>query len=183
MDEPRERHWMAGKHVLRYLRGTIAYGLKYTSSSSVMLHGYADSSWAGSPKEYLRLLLQFRISDDLLVRPEAGIYCSEHSWGWIYCCWQCQQRAVFHDRSKHIDLKYHYIRDMVQWNVIKLKYIVTDEQVADILTKPLPLTKFAHFRGKLGVAERASLSKREYWNQHQKAFSKSEVKSDHPEAS
>ena len=49
MIEPRERHWVAGKHILRYLRGTIAYGLKYTSSGGVMLHGYADSDWAGSP--------------------------------------------------------------------------------------------------------------------------------------
>ena len=49
MDEPRHRHWVAAKHVLRYLRGTIAYGLKYTSSGGVMLHGYTDSDWAGSP--------------------------------------------------------------------------------------------------------------------------------------
>ena len=49
MAEPRHRHWVAAKHVLRYLRGTIAYGLKYTSSGGVMLHGYTDSDWAGSP--------------------------------------------------------------------------------------------------------------------------------------
>ena len=39
MAEPRHRHWVAAKHVLRYLHGTIAYGLKYTSSGGVMLHG------------------------------------------------------------------------------------------------------------------------------------------------
>jgi hypothetical protein len=50
---------------------------------------------------------------------------------------------------------------MVQRKVIKLKYIATDEQATDILTKPLPLTKFVHFRGKLGVAENASLAERE----------------------
>jgi hypothetical protein len=37
MAEPRERHWVAGKHILRYLRGTIAFGLTYTSSGGVML--------------------------------------------------------------------------------------------------------------------------------------------------
>jgi hypothetical protein len=49
MAKPRERHWVAGKHVLRYLRGTIAYGQKYTSNGGVMLYGYAYSNWAASP--------------------------------------------------------------------------------------------------------------------------------------
>jgi hypothetical protein len=54
MAEPRERHWVAGKHILRYLRGTIAYGLKYTSSGGVMLYGYADSNWVGRPVDRKR---------------------------------------------------------------------------------------------------------------------------------
>ena len=41
-------HWVAAKHVLRYVRGTITYGLRYTSSSGVLLAGYADSDWVGS---------------------------------------------------------------------------------------------------------------------------------------
>ena len=44
---------------------------------------------------------------------------------------------VFHDRSKHIVISYHYVRDMVDRNTIKLKYICTADQTADILTKPL----------------------------------------------
>jgi hypothetical protein len=35
MFEPRHRHWIAAKHILRYLRGSIAYGLRYTSSGGV----------------------------------------------------------------------------------------------------------------------------------------------------
>lgn len=50
---------------------------------------------------------------------------------------------------------------MVQRNVIKLKYVATDYQVVDILTKPLQLAKFAHFRGKLGIAKNVSLEERE----------------------
>jgi hypothetical protein len=46
--ELRHRHWVAAKHVLRYLRGSIAFGLKYSSSGGVLLHGYADSDWVGS---------------------------------------------------------------------------------------------------------------------------------------
>ena len=63
------------------------------------------------------------------------------------------ENPVFHDKSKHIEMKYHYIRDMVQKGIIKLKYVATDTQVANILTKPSPLKSFARFRSMLGVAE------------------------------
>jgi hypothetical protein len=46
--EPRHGHWIAAKHVLRYIRGTINYGLRYTTSSDIQLHGFTDSYWAGS---------------------------------------------------------------------------------------------------------------------------------------
>jgi hypothetical protein len=39
---------MAVKHILRYVQGTIAYSLRYTSSGGVMLHGFTDSDWMGS---------------------------------------------------------------------------------------------------------------------------------------
>ena len=41
-------HWITAKHVLRYVRGTITYGLRYTSSSGVLLSGFSDSNWVGS---------------------------------------------------------------------------------------------------------------------------------------
>ena len=46
------------------------------------------------------------------------------------------ENPVFHDRSKHIDIRYHFIRDMVQRGAVRLDHIGTDEQVADILTSP-----------------------------------------------
>eukprot|EP00253_Pinus_taeda_P012149 PITA_12149 len=66
------------------------------------------------------------------------------------------ENLVFHDRSKHIDIRYHYIRDMVQRGAIRLQHIGTDEQVADILTKPLGKVKFLNFREQLGVVQRPS---------------------------
>ena len=51
MTESRQRHWVATKHILRYLRGTITYGLKYASNGGLFLHGYADADWAGSPMD------------------------------------------------------------------------------------------------------------------------------------
>ena len=46
--EPRQEHWVAAKHILRYLRGTIMYGLRYASNSEVKLHEFNDLDWAGS---------------------------------------------------------------------------------------------------------------------------------------
>ena len=48
MCEPKRIHMVAVKHILRYVRGTIAYGLRYTSSGGVMLHDFTDSDWMGS---------------------------------------------------------------------------------------------------------------------------------------
>ena len=60
---------------------------------------------------------------------------------------------MFHDKSKHIDIKYHYIRDMVQRGVVKLQYVATEDQIADVLTKLLARVKFEYFREKLGVLQ------------------------------
>ena len=66
-------------------------------------------------------------------------------------CIKMIENPVFHDKSKHIEIQYFYIRDMVQKGAIKLQYVSTDEQVADVLTKPLSQVKFEHFRDKLSV--------------------------------
>jgi hypothetical protein len=58
-------------------------------------------------------------------------------------------------------MRYHYVRDIVQKNILSIQYVPTAEQTSDILTKPLSLTKYVYFRDKLGVAENASLAERE----------------------
>ena len=69
-------------------------------------------------------------------------------------CIKLSENLVFHDKSKHIEMRYHYVRDMVQKNILSIQYVPTTEQTTYILTKPLSLTKFVYFRNKLGVAER-----------------------------
>ena len=60
---------------------------------------------------------------------------------------------MFHDKSKHIKIKYHYIRDMVQIREMNLQYVAMDEKKVDVLTKPLARVKFEYFREKLGALE------------------------------
>jgi hypothetical protein len=47
MSQPKQTHWIATKHVLRYLQGTIGYGLRYATNVDLSLEGYANADWAG----------------------------------------------------------------------------------------------------------------------------------------
>ena len=49
MVKPTKLFRKAGKHVLRYLRGTSGYGLWYRQSDELKLHGFTDADWAGNP--------------------------------------------------------------------------------------------------------------------------------------
>jgi hypothetical protein len=57
-------------------------------------------------------------------------------------CIKMTENPVFHDKSNHIEIRYHYIRDMVQREAVKLQYVGTNEQVVDVLTKALSRVKF-----------------------------------------
>jgi hypothetical protein len=60
-------------------------------------------------------------------------------------CIKLSENPVFHDRSKHIEIRYHFIRDRVQKGAVKLQYVSTKEQVVDIFTKGLPKGKLEYF--------------------------------------
>ena len=63
------------------------------------------------------------------------------------------KNPVFHGRSKHIDTKYHFIRECVEKDDIVVEHISGEKQRADILTKPLPRIRFITMRQLLGVKD------------------------------
>lgn len=63
------------------------------------------------------------------------------------------RNPFFHGRSKHIDLRYHFIRDCVEQGLVVIKHVSTNEQRADILTKAQAAAKFEKMRSLLGVTE------------------------------
>ena len=63
------------------------------------------------------------------------------------------RNPVLHKRTKHIDIKYHFVREKTQDGTIELKYCPTNEMVADILTKPLSKGQFEYLRCKLGLIQ------------------------------
>jgi hypothetical protein len=64
---------------------------------------------------------------------------------------QLSKNPVFHDRSKHIDVRYHFIRECIEENRVTVESIGTIDQLADILTKALGRERFCELRSKLGV--------------------------------
>jgi hypothetical protein len=172
--EPRRVHIVAAKHVMRYLKGTLDFGLYYNGDQDFKLIGYTNSDWAGSVYDRKSTLgccfslgpsmtsQQSRKQSSIaLSTAEAkyivacfasceaiwlqklltGLFHLEMEATVILCdnqsCIKMTENLVFHDKSKHIEIRYHYIRDMVQRGAIKLQYVGTDEQVADVLTKSL----------------------------------------------
>lgn len=59
---------------------------------------------------------------------------------------QIIKNPVLHKRTKHIDIKFHYVRDRYLEGSFDLKYVNTKEQLGDILTKPLPRPQFNQLR-------------------------------------
>jgi hypothetical protein len=177
--EPRRVHLVAAKHVMRYLKGTLDYGLCYTRDFDFRLYGYTDSDWAGSALDRKNTLgfcfslglattswKRRKQSDIFLSTTEAeyivvcsascesiwlqnlltGLFYLEMDATVIFCdnhsCIKMTENPVFHDNMNHIEIQYRYIHNMVQKGVVKLQYVGTYEQVADVLTKPLSHVKF-----------------------------------------
>ncbi|KAK6161984.1 hypothetical protein DH2020_001825 [Rehmannia glutinosa] len=63
------------------------------------------------------------------------------------------QNPVLHSRTKHIDVRYHFIRDHVEKKDITMEYILTDKQLADIFTKPFFEIRFEELKHELGLIE------------------------------
>lgn len=61
------------------------------------------------------------------------------------------QNAIFHARKKHMEIDFHYIRDLVQERKVKIEYISTQDQTADIFTKALASARHNLLQSKLPV--------------------------------
>jgi hypothetical protein len=85
--------------------------------------------------------------------------------------WADNQKAIalvkdnkFHSRTKHINLCYHFIREVVEEGKVKMNYVPTNENIADIFTKALPRTRHEELVAKLGLDQVNTKSKPERVN-------------------
>jgi len=119
-----------------HFRRGRAYGSKYGNCQSIWIH------------KLLRVLFDQELEPTV-------IYCDNHS------SIKLLENVVFHDSSKNIEIKYHFISDRIQKGVVKLQSISIDEKVKDILTKHLEKRKFVFFSDRLEVVQNTFLTKRE----------------------
>jgi hypothetical protein len=100
-----------------------------------------------------------------LHKMSVGLFGQEMSPIVIHCdnqsCIKLSENPLFHDRSKHIEIRYHFIHEWVHRGAVQLQYVSTYDQVADILTKALPRGKHVYFRDKMGLVRNTFLDKRE----------------------
>jgi hypothetical protein len=63
------------------------------------------------------------------------------------------KNPILHGQSKHIEVKYHYVRESADNGLIKVDFVRSEEQLGDILTKALGRVKFHEQRAKIGMLD------------------------------
>ncbi|KAJ9560873.1 hypothetical protein OSB04_006033 [Centaurea solstitialis] len=146
---PKESHMMAVKRILRYLKGTPNRGLWYPKESGFELVAFSDADHG----EYVAaasccsqvLWMRTQLRDYGYNFNHIPIYCDSKSAIAITC------NPVQHTRTKHIDIRYHFIKDHVERGTIELYFVNTEYQLADLYTKPLDEKRFNFLISKLGM--------------------------------
>ncbi|MCH81290.1 copia-type polyprotein, partial [Trifolium medium] len=178
MDRPTEVHFTAVKRILRYLKGTLSFGVLYKSNvtKKLCLKGWSDSDYAGDVEDrksttgYLFKLGSAAISWSSKKQPIVTLSTTEAEYVaaascacqalWLRNVLSCLQQKqevntviycdnsstiklsknpIMHGRCKHIDVRFHFLRNLTKDDVVELIHCKTDSQLADIFTKPLKL--------------------------------------------
>lgn len=193
MSRPTKLHFLAVKRVLRYLKGTLDYGIWYKRGSVAELKVFTDSDYAGdvegrkSTSSYTFMMSGGAVAWSSKKQSVVALSTTEAEYiaAAICACQVIWMRRIlqemefalednvttilcdntstiklsvnqmFHNRSKHMDVRYHFLRNLVNDGVVRLEYCGTQDQLADIFTKPLKKDSFQKFRAALGICSAA----------------------------
>ncbi|GJU57600.1 hypothetical protein Tco_1235366 [Tanacetum coccineum] len=146
---PTEKHLHVVKRIFRYLRGTVNRGLWYSKDSAIALTTFADVDHVGCQDTRHStsgiLWMRSQLTDYGLRFNKIPMYCDNKS-AIALCC-----NNVQHSRSKHIDIRYHFIKEQVENGVVELYFVSTNYQLADIFTKALCRERIEFLIDKLGM--------------------------------
>ncbi|KAJ4821290.1 Pol [Rhynchospora pubera] len=130
----------------QFLGGSLVSKSSRKQTSVALSTAKAEYVAAGSCCTQLLWMMQ-TLSDFELDFQKVPILCDNTSAILI------SKNPVLHSRTKHIEIRHHFIRDDVEKGDVELVYIDTKEQIADIFTKPLPTQQYLELRFKLGMLE------------------------------
>ncbi|XP_069147987.1 secreted RxLR effector protein 161-like [Solanum lycopersicum] len=141
MEYPGKRPWEAVKWILRYPKGAPDVGLTFWKNVSISILGYVDSDYAGD--------LDRRTTTGYIFNLVGNVKQN------IVQQWSSERSYLverFHEHTKHVDVRFHFIRDIVEEGAIKVeKKVITDDNFEDTLTKIVLLSKFARYKDLAGV--------------------------------
>ncbi|GJY92486.1 hypothetical protein Tco_0508268 [Tanacetum coccineum] len=151
---PKESHLVAIKRSFRYLKRTPNLGLWYPKGLGFDLKAYSDSDYARCNLDRKstsggcqilggKLSSKSQLADYDVLYDKVPIFCDNTSSIAI------SNDPVLHSRIKHIDIRYHFIRDRILKGDIELHFVPTDLQLADIFTKPLAEPSFTRLVAEL----------------------------------
>ncbi|GKB00044.1 retrovirus-related pol polyprotein from transposon TNT 1-94 [Tanacetum coccineum] len=162
--KPTKKYLNAVKRIFRYPKGTINMGLWYSKDTgSAQFLGDKLVSWSSKKQkctaissteaEYIALSgccaqilwMRSQLTDYGFQFNKIPLYCDNKS-AIALCC-----NNVQHSRAKHIDVRYHFIKEQVENGIVELYFVRTEYQLADIFTKPLPRERFNFLIEKLGM--------------------------------
>ncbi|GKE42895.1 retrovirus-related pol polyprotein from transposon TNT 1-94, partial [Tanacetum coccineum] len=152
--KPTKKHLEAVKRVFWYLQGSINMGLWYPKDTTMALTAYADADHAGCQDTRRSTSGSAQFLGDKLVswssKKQTSTSISSIEAEYIamsaLCC-----NNVQHSRSKHIDIRHHFIREQVEKGVVELYFVRIEYQLADIFTKALPRERFEFILLRLGM--------------------------------
>ncbi|CAB3989636.1 Hypothetical predicted protein [Paramuricea clavata] len=163
MLKPTQADLSTAKHVLRYLKGTQVLGLTFRKSCSpLILKGFCDSDWGASIEDRRSVTgYNFQLTQDGPMiswksRKQPTVALSTCEAEYVALANAIQEAKFLQQLCKDMrvsiegqntDIKYHFIRSEIQEGRIILEYIPSEENVADIFTKPASKIKLGRFGG------------------------------------
>ncbi|KAL4304503.1 hypothetical protein GQ457_10G014750 [Hibiscus cannabinus] len=159
MSKPGRRHWEAVKWIFRYLKGTVGHDIVFGSQQhDPLVVGYVDSDYVAlstTEAEYMAVVEAAKEALWLigLVKElgleQGGVQLHYDSQSAIHLA----KNQVYHARTKHIDVRFHKIGELIASGEILLQKVHTANNAADMLTKTVVTDKFKHFLGLLNVCK------------------------------
>ncbi|GJX44121.1 retrovirus-related pol polyprotein from transposon TNT 1-94 [Tanacetum coccineum] len=140
---PTEKHLKEVKRIFWYLKHTINIGLWYLKGIGFELTAFLDSDHAGCLDSLLWLRTQ--LIDYGFHFDKIPLYCDSKAAIAILC------NPVQHSHTKHIDVRYHFIKEQVEKGMVELFFVGTEYQLADLFTKSLPKDRFKYLVRRLGM--------------------------------